>query len=53
MAEKLAQTENMRRQLIGDVSHELRTPLTAIQGSMEGLMDGVLPATDETYPEYP
>ena len=39
----------MRRRLIGDVSHELRTPLTAIKGSMEGLMDGVLPATQETY----
>jgi two-component system sensor histidine kinase BaeS len=49
MAEKLEQVEAMRRQLIGDVSHELRTPLTAIKGSMEGLMDGVLPATDETY----
>ncbi len=49
MAEKLNQVEAMRRQLIGDVSHELRTPLTAIKGSMEGLMDGVLPATEETY----
>ena len=49
MAEKLSQTENMRRQLIGDVSHELRTPLTAIKGSMEGLIDGVLPATPETF----
>lgn len=49
MAEKLNEVETMRRQLIGDVSHELRTPLTAIKGSMEGLMDGVLPATDETY----
>ena len=49
MAEKLDQVESMRRRLIGDVSHELRTPLTAIKGSMEGLMDGVLPATDETY----
>ena len=49
MAEKLDQMESMRRRLIGDVSHELRTPLTAIKGSMEGLMDGVLPATDETY----
>jgi signal transduction histidine kinase len=49
MAEKLDQTESMRRRLIGDVSHELRTPLTAIKGSMEGLMDGVLPATAETY----
>ena len=49
MAEKLNQIESMRRRLIGDVSHELRTPLTAIKGSMEGLMDGVLPATDETF----
>jgi histidine kinase len=49
MAVKLEQVESMRRQLIGDVSHELRTPLTAIKGSMEGLMDGILPANDETY----
>jgi histidine kinase len=49
MAEKLEQVETMRRQLIGDVSHELRTPLTAIKGSMEGLLDGILPATPETY----
>ncbi|MEW6286157.1 MAG: ATP-binding protein [Chloroflexota bacterium] len=49
MAEKLNQVETMRRRLIGDVSHELRTPLTAIKGSMEGLMDGVLPAEDDTF----
>jgi histidine kinase len=49
MAEKLGQVESMRRQLIGDVSHELRTPLTAIKGSMEGLMDGVLPADADTF----
>jgi histidine kinase len=49
MAEKLNQVEAMRRRLIGDVSHELRTPLTAIKGSMEGLMDGILPANEETY----
>ncbi len=49
MAENLEQVELMRRQLIADVSHELRTPLTAIQGSMEGLLDGILPAVPETY----
>lgn len=49
MADKLNQVESMRRRLIGDVSHELRTPLTAIKGSMEGLIDGVLPATPETF----
>jgi len=49
MAVRLEQTETMRRQLIGDVAHELRTPLTGIKGYMEGLIDGVLPATEETY----
>ncbi len=49
MAGKLEQVESMRRQLIGDVSHELRTPLTAIKGSMEGLIDGVLPADAATF----
>ena len=49
MAEKLAQTDDMRRQLIGDVAHELRTPLTTIKGYMEGLIDGVLPVETETF----
>lgn len=49
MATRLQQTESMRRQLIGDVAHELRTPLTTIKGLMEGLIDGVIPATEETY----
>lgn len=49
MAGQLEQTEAMRRQLVGDVSHELRTPLTAIKGSLEALIDGVLPAEPETY----
>ncbi len=49
MAENLDQTEALRLQLIGDVSHELRTPLTAIKGSMEALIDGVLPAEPETF----
>lgn len=49
MAEKLNQVESVRRRLIGDVSHELRTPLTAIKGSIEGLIDGILPANEETF----
>jgi histidine kinase len=49
MAEQLEQVEIMRRRLIGDVAHELRTPLTAIKGSMEGLIDGILPPTPETF----
>ncbi len=49
MAQRLEQTEAMRRQLIGDVAHELRTPLTTIRGSAEGLIDGILPPEIETF----
>jgi signal transduction histidine kinase len=49
MTAQLEQVESMRRQLIGDVTHELRTPLTSIKGYMEGLVDGVLPSTPETF----
>ncbi len=49
MADKLEKTEAVRRQLIADVAHELRTPLTAIKGSMEGLIDNLLPAEPTTY----
>ncbi|RME48998.1 MAG: sensor histidine kinase [Caldilineae bacterium] len=49
MANRLEQTEATRRELIGNVAHELRTPLTTIKGSMEGLIDGVLPADPATF----
>jgi len=49
MAAALESTETRRRELIGDVAHELRTPLASIQGYMEGLMDGVVPADPATY----
>jgi two-component system sensor histidine kinase BaeS len=49
MATSLEQTETMRLELIGNVAHELRTPLSSIQGYMEGLIDGVLPAEAETF----
>lgn len=49
MAAKLEQVEATRRELIGNVAHELRTPLASIKGSMEGLIDGVLPAEASTF----
>jgi len=49
MASALESTETRRRELIGDVAHELRTPLTSIQGYMEGLIDGIVPAEPATY----
>lgn len=48
MAEKLEQIEAMRRRLIADVIHELGTPVAAIKGSVGGLIDGVLPGSQET-----
>ena len=49
MAETLEQTERRRVALLGDVAHELRTPLSSIRGTMEGLVDGVLPAEPATF----
>lgn len=49
LAANLEQTEQRRVQLISDLSHELRTPLSAIEGYMEGLIDGVVPAEMETF----
>ncbi len=47
MAANLSQAEIQRQHLMADVAHELRTPLTAIQGTVEGMQDGVLPCDAE------
>jgi signal transduction histidine kinase len=44
MSARLAADTDQRRRLLADVSHELRTPLTVIQGSVEGMLDGLYPA---------
>ena len=44
MSSRLAEDVAQRRRLLADVSHELRTPLTVIQGSVEGMLDGLYPA---------
>jgi two-component system, OmpR family, sensor histidine kinase BaeS len=49
MAAALEETEQRRREFITDVSHELRTPLSTLQGYMEGLMDGVVEPSEETW----
>jgi histidine kinase len=49
MAENLEEDERRRRVLVDDLAHELRTPLTAIQGHMEGLIDGVLEPTPANF----
>ncbi len=47
LATSLAETEARRVRLLGEVAHELRTPLTVIDGTVEGMIDGVLPADAE------
>jgi signal transduction histidine kinase len=44
---ELSATEARRLHLLGEVAHEMRTPLTVIDGYVEGMMDGVLPAEPE------
>ena len=47
MAEDLARADALRRNMTADVAHELRTPLSVIRGKLEGVLDGVYPATSE------
>lgn len=47
MADSLARDHELRRNLMVDVAHELRTPLSVIQGNLEAMLDGVLPASPE------
>lgn len=49
MAASLEATERRRMELVGDVAHELRTPLTTLDGYLEGLQDGVVAGSDETW----
>jgi signal transduction histidine kinase len=47
MADSLARSEQLRRNLVSDVAHELRTPLTNIRGYLEALKDQVIAPTGE------
>lgn len=47
MAERLQREDEQRRDLLTDISHELRTPLAVLQGTLEGMLDGVYPRDNE------
>ncbi len=49
MAASLDSAEERRRRLLSDVAHELRTPLATIDAYLEGLADGVVEPTAETW----
>lgn len=49
MAGSLSSAEQRRRRLLSDVAHELRTPLATIDAYLEGLSDGVVQPTPDTW----
>ena len=49
MAGALETSERRRSALLSDVAHELRTPLATLEGYVEGLADGAIPAEPATW----
>jgi signal transduction histidine kinase len=47
MAASLETSEESRRRFTADIAHELRTPLTIIEGTVNGIVDGVFDADRE------
>ncbi|MFC1981190.1 sensor histidine kinase [Chloroflexota bacterium] len=41
MTYSLDRSEQARQRLIADIAHELRTPLTVVEGTVNGILDGV------------
>jgi signal transduction histidine kinase len=49
MADRLAATDASRTRLLADLAHELRTPLATLEAYIDGLEDGVVDPTGESY----
>ncbi len=47
MAEKLADTEQNRREFVANVSHELKSPITSISGLVQAMEDGAIPPENQ------
>ena len=48
MATDLGGIEQTRTRMLGDLAHELRTPVATLDGYLEGIVDGVVPADEPT-----
>lgn len=48
MADKLEQTDQVRKEFVANVSHELRSPLTSIQGYIQGVVDDTFDEQNKT-----
>lgn len=44
MARSVDRSEESRKRMIADVAHELRNPLAVLQGQLEEMLDGYMPA---------
>ena len=49
MADRLAQTDASRTRLLADLAHELRTPMATLEAYIDGLEDGVVEPTSDSY----
>lgn len=49
MASALERLEGERRYGVAAIAHELRTPVTVLRGRLEGVRDGVIPASTEEF----
>jgi signal transduction histidine kinase len=48
MADEVKSARQVQRDFLANVSHDLRTPLTSIQGFSQAMMDGTVPAEQQT-----
>lgn len=49
MAQRLADVDAGRARLLADLAHELRTPLATLEAYLQGMQDGIVPLTDESW----
>lgn len=49
MASRLEQTDASRLRLLADLSHELRTPLATLEAYIDGIEDGVVAESPDTF----
>lgn len=49
MADDLAVTDAARTGLLADLAHEIRTPLATLEVHIDGLEDGIVPVSPETF----